>query len=254
MSRGLGKDPDDGGEAPVAGLFPSTRWSLVQRARDSSHGALGGLCETYRQPLLVWLRAQGCGAQDAEDAVHGFLEKLLGLDRLVFSPREHTKFRTYLLECFKNHLRDERDKARAIKRGGGTMPVSLDETDADGHPVHTPASRDPAPDHLYDRACAEAVVSSALRRLQEECTRAGRPDLCTELIPFFYRDETAASLAQIAARNGTTEGALKVWVCRLRKRLREVIEEEVLQTVAGVEDVPAEVGHLYAALGPQHPA
>ena len=41
-----------------SGLFSATHWSVVLRARDKSEIALGQLSQSYRQRLIVWLRAQ----------------------------------------------------------------------------------------------------------------------------------------------------------------------------------------------------
>ena len=47
------------------------------QARDRSQAALEKLFGQYREPLLVWLRAQGYAQADAEDLLHGFLQGLL---------------------------------------------------------------------------------------------------------------------------------------------------------------------------------
>jgi RNA polymerase sigma-70 factor (ECF subfamily) len=45
-----------------------------------------------------------------------------------------------------------------------------------------------------------------------------------------------------------TEGAVKVAVHRLRRRYRDLVREEIAQTVAEPEDVDEELRHLFAAL------
>ena len=46
-----------------------------------------------------------------------------------------------------------------------------------------------------------------------------------------------------------TEGAVKVAVHRLRRRYRELLKEEIAQTVAGPEALEDELRELLAALG-----
>ena len=45
-------------------------------------------------------------------------------------------------------------------------------------------------------------------------------------------------------------GRLKVAVHRLRQRYRELLREEIAQTVEGPDEVEEEIRELFAALGP----
>ena len=45
-----------------------------------------------------------------------------------------------------------------------------------------------------------------------------------------------------------TEGSVKVTVCRLRQRYRELLRETIASTVDGPEAVNEEIRHLFAAL------
>lgn len=58
----------------------------------------------------------------------------------------------------------------------------------------------------------------------------------------------ALPYASAAAELGLSEGALRVAVHRLRKRYRELFREEIAHTVAGPEEIEAELRHLLAAL------
>ena len=49
---------------------------------------------------------------------------------------------------------------------------------------------------------------------------------------YLWGEGSGASYAEVAARLGLTEGALKVTVHRLRQRYRELLREEVAHTVA----------------------
>src|SRR5204862_1398091 len=133
------------------GLFAATQWSLVLRARDKSEAALESLFAHYRDPLLVWLRIQGYTLPDAEDILQGFMQGLLRREALSGVAREKGRFRTFLLRCLKNYLRDEHDKKVTAKRGAGQAIESLDETDEEGRAIFEPASRGATPDLEYDR-------------------------------------------------------------------------------------------------------
>jgi RNA polymerase sigma-70 factor (ECF subfamily) len=56
-------------------------------------------------------------------------------------------------------------------------------------------------------------------------------------------------VADAAADLGLSEGAVKTAAHRLRRRYRELLREEIAQTVASPEEVDDEIRSLFAALG-----
>lgn len=225
------------------GLFATTRWSVVLRAQDHSDAALGTLCEAYRQPLVTWLRIRGFGLDDAEDLVQGFFAHILAREFLANIGRDKGKFRTFVLKCFQHYLSDERDRISAHKRGGGRKVESLEQTGPEGHRLYDPAGG-AAPDLEFDRACARSLLERARSRLQAECAGQGHAALYSELEPGLLAEEGAASYKEVAARLGVTEQAVKVAAHRIRVRLRGLMREEVLQTVASEEDWQEEIRYL----------
>jgi RNA polymerase sigma-70 factor (ECF subfamily) len=232
-----------------AGAFATTHWSLVLRAADKSEAALETLFGQYREPLLVWLRSRGLPPADAEDLLHSFLEGMLRREALSTVAREKGRFRTFLLACLKHHLQDQRDKQMASKRGAGQAVASLDETDEEGLALHQPASTGATPDLQYDRAWAESVMANSLRRLQEECADQGHAALYAALEPAMFADDTASPYREIGTNLGMSEGAVKVAASRIRTRLRGIVREEIMQTVANEEDWQDEVRYLIQLFG-----
>jgi RNA polymerase sigma factor (sigma-70 family) len=229
-----------------APLFASTHWSVVLRARDKSEAALGSLCSSYRRPIIAWLRCHGFNLDDAEDVTQAFLAHLLSRDFLQRVTPDKGRFRTFLLHCLKNYLGDQRDKSAAQKRGGGRSLGSLDETDENGRPLLDPADGDPAPDLEFDRAWAHAILEKAKQRLQHECATTGHRALWAALEPAMFADETASPYRQIAQQLGMSETAVKVAAHRIRTRLKGVIRDEVLQTVASEQELQHEIRYLIA--------
>jgi RNA polymerase sigma factor (sigma-70 family) len=232
-----------------AGLFATTHWSLVLRARDQSEAAMARLFDQYREPLLVWLRMQGCSQPDAEDLLHGFLEGMLRRQAFRDVASEKGRFRTFLIKCLKNHVRDELDKKMAAKRGGGQAIASLDQTDGQGTAINQPASVDATPDLEYDRAWAKSVLDNSFRKLEEECARQRQPALYAALEPVIFCDDTASPYREIGAGLGMSEAAVKMAASRVRARLRELVREEVMQTVANQQDWQEEVRYLIQLFG-----
>lgn len=239
----------DSRETQDAGLFANTHWSIVRRAQDKSETALNSLFGNYRDPVFVWLRTRHYSHHDAEDIVQGFFANLLRHDFLKQLSRERGRFRSFLLTSLKNYLSDRRDKENALKRGGGQVPDSLQETDDQGQPLHDPAGSAAAPDREFDRAWARTVLAKSLHQLQSECARTGHAALCAELEPVMFADETAAPYREIAGRLGMTESAVTTAAHRIRARLRGILREEILQTVDNEADFQDELNYLRSLFG-----
>jgi RNA polymerase sigma-70 factor (ECF subfamily) len=232
-------------------LFTTTRWSLIVGARegggDRGAAALAKLCQVYWYPLYAFLRRKGHGPADAEDLTQGFFAHLLARDFLKGLGREHGRFRSFLLVSLRNFLSDQRDTQRALKRGGGLVPLSLDALAPEERYALEPA--DPADAELaYERRWALTVLEQAMTRLRDEFAQAGRAGLFEALSRSLDREPDAGTGAEVSARLGMPENTFKSHLLRFRRRYRELICEEVAHTVATPADVGDELRHLKAIL------
>jgi RNA polymerase sigma-70 factor (ECF subfamily) len=231
--------------------FTTTHWSLVLNARDPSSPlaaeALEKLCCTYWYPLYVYARRQGEGEESAKDLTQGFFARLLEKNYLAQVQRERGKFRSFLLAALKHFLADEWDKARAQKRGGGQPLISLDDTQCEDRYRLEPAEAMDA-EKLFERRWALTLLEQARARVREEHVKAGKAELYDRLKPFESGDQDAPSYAQVAAELGLTESAVKSAVFRMRQRYRELVREEVANTVDSPAEVDAEIRHLISVI------
>ena len=119
--------PNNGVEpsAQGSGLFTTTHWSVVLAAGNSGSSdaaqALEKLCGTYWYPLYVYVRRRGHSPEDAQDVTQEFLTRLLSTHALSTVHPAKGRFRSFLLASLNHFLANERDKARAQKRG--ELPV-----------------------------------------------------------------------------------------------------------------------------------
>jgi len=226
-------------------VFAQTRWSVVVAARDPvrARTALEELCRVYWFPLYTYVRRRGYSPEDAQDLTQTFLARLLEKNWLDVVAPEKGKFRSFLLAALKHFLANEWDRARARKRGGGTVPVSLD--------TETRYQREPrdelSPDRLFDRQWALALLEIVLDRLGKEHDTPERRRLFAALRGTLTGDEPAGGYAAAARQLGLNEGAIKVAVHRLRKQYRDLLREEIAQTVADPQEVSEELRSLFAA-------
>jgi RNA polymerase sigma-70 factor (ECF subfamily) len=170
-------------------------------------------------------------------------------DYLKAAAREKGKFRTFLLVALKRFLANEWDREHALKRGGFTQVVSIDQEVAESRFTAEP-SHNVQPDVLFDRQWAMTLLERAMAQLQEEYDASGRAKLFEYLQSCLAREESALPYAEIAARLNLTEAAVKMAVHRLRNRYREILRAEVAHTVSSAEEVEEEVRHLFSAFEP----
>ena len=178
--------------------------------------ALERLCQTYWYPLYVLVRRQGRNVADAEDLVQGFFAKFIEKNYVATIAREKGRFRSFLLLAFTRYAANEWDRGRREKRGGGREMVSLD-----AHDTGLRFSREPAdemsPERAYDRRWALTLIEQVLNGLEVEFGRSGKEKVFAEL-KVFLTGERGASYAEVGARLGMSEGAVKVAVHRFRQR------------------------------------
>jgi RNA polymerase sigma-70 factor (ECF subfamily) len=238
---------------PMAGpaAFVTTHWSVVlaagradtTRARD----ALARLCQTYWHPLYVYVRRLGNSPHDAQDLTQEFFARLLAKNFLARADESRGRFRSFLLTSFKHFLANEWDKGHAQKRGGGQVPIPIDLATAETTCHFEPA--DPATaEKMFERRWALTLLDQVLRRLREEYAASDREKLFEQLKPTLTEESRAVRYAEMASRMGTSEGAVKVAVHRLRQRYRELLRAEIAETVADAREVDDELRNLFAAL------
>ena len=206
--------------------------------------ALETLCRTYWVPLYAFARRSGRDADAAQDAVQAFLAHLIEKHAVAAADPARGRFRAFLLASFRNHMRNERARDAALKRGGGVAPLSLDTAAAESRLRIDPAHRATA-ERLFERDWALTLLDRVLGRVREGYAARGKADVFDAL------KDTLTGGGDYAARAkalGMTEGALKVAAHRLRDRYRLALREEVGQTLSDDADVDDEIRTLFRAL------
>lgn len=230
--------------------FTTTQWSVVLTAQGTSPAAqeaLEKLCRVYWRPLYGFVRRQGHAPEEAEDLTQGFFAQLLERRDLDVVRREKGRLRSYLLVSLKHFLTNERHRAMAIKRGGGRSLIPLEELKSAERAALEPADNLTA-DLIYERHWALRVLEQVLARLREERRVTGDMVLFEQLEKLLADEPDRPSQAEIAAELGMSENAVKQAIHRLRERYRQILREEIAQTVTAPGDVEDELRHLISVL------
>jgi RNA polymerase sigma factor (sigma-70 family) len=230
--------------------FRTTHWSVVLQARTASPDAaiaMEKLCRLYWYPIYGFVRQKGHTAENAEDLTQEFFARLLEKDYLKTADANKGRFRTFLLTAMSWFLANEWDRSKTLKRGGGCVMVSLNETDAEGRYVHEPVC-EITPEKAYDRRWANELLANVLDRLGREFAETGRARHFDELKVFLVDDRGSVSYAAAAERLEMSQAGVKSCIYRLRQRYGELIRDEIAETVDGPEQVEEELQHLLDAM------
>ena len=229
--------------------FPTTRWSLVAAAGDperkEAKSALVSLCESYWYPLYAYLRRRGHPADEAQDLTQEFFMRVLEGRYLDHADPDRGRFRSFILTCLKFFVADEKDRDRALKRGGGAV-LSLEFALGEERYLREPA-HDETPERIFERHWVLSMLDRVMGKLRDEFLQHGRPEHFDRL-KVFLLGQSEAPYAALAEEMKTSEGALKVAIHRLRKRYRELFRQEIADTVADPADVESELRYLAAVL------
>ena len=221
---------------------------------EAAQTALAQLCQTYWAPLYTFVRRRGHSPDDAEDLTQSFFVYLLEDKIYLRADSRKGKFRSFLLNCLKDRLADAHDYRQALKRGGGSDLLPLNEAQAEaaeslfqthGAPEDSPDKED----RLFERAWAETLVAAALNRVAARYRDEGKRKLFQELKVFVTGGTTPLpTYSDLAERLSMQASTLRGEVTRLRARYREALQAEVRQTVESEAEVAGELRELLRVL------
>ena len=242
-------NPEDA--QPPPGVFATTHWSVIvgaqQRGTAEAEAALEKLCRTYWRPVFAFVRRSSPNEHVAQDLTQGFFERFLEKEYLHDADQLRGRFRSFLLACVKNFLANERDKQRTRQRGGGAIPLSIDQwiqesgMELESNPALTP-------DRSYERQWAHSVLENVRSRLRSEFVESGRTDVFDALHVYLSGDRDEAPYHLVAEQMLMSVDAVKKNVERMRRRFGQLLREEIAQTVQHPSEIEDELRFLRGAL------
>lgn len=232
--------------------FATTLWTVVLAAGDgrdsTAKEALELLCGRYWFPIYARVRRHGHGPEDAEDLTQGFfLHVCEKRHHLASLTREKGKFRSLLLAWLKNFLVNQNAKSTTAKRGGDIRCLSFDAANAEQWYLSEPDAH-LTPDRMFDRHWALMVLDRALDRLRRQYVAAGKNRQFDRLKGYLSDPAGSEGYSGVADELGISPSNVAVTVHRFRRRYRELVREEIKETVTNVLDGEEEIRSLLAAL------
>jgi len=236
--------------------FQATRWSLVDALDHNITGMdpaparqrLLELCLRYWYPVFLYLRRSGHSAEVAQAITARFFDALMQR-RGNGAVRGHDgRFRTFLLAELHEFLARyaSGEAADAAVPVAPQLPVpSLSQLEAR---CQREGLAGGSPEMALRRGFALEVIAHAMRRIEDEALQAGRMTMFTTLQPYLASDPVPGDYADIAARLDVSPLFVALALKRLRERFRELVDDELAQTVASGEALDEERRSLHAAL------
>lgn len=233
--------------------FATTRWSVVMHMASSpeagSRGALTELAQRYWYPIYAYVRRCGHEPEIARGIARSFLLHLLHLFRAGRPPAAHGHFRRFLLAELNAFLAG--DWREAIDKEPATdLPLPPPDLESRYQRDHAHVT---SPEQAYQRSFALEVLGRAFKRLRSEARKTGHLDMYEGLEPFLGNDPPPGVYEEVARKVQSRPLAMVVALKRLRQRFRELVGEELSDTVTSAEDLAAEQQALHKVLRELHP-
>jgi DNA-directed RNA polymerase specialized sigma24 family protein len=239
--------PDGNLDGSAPSTFPMTHWSLIVRAgtpgSPQARAALEELCSAYWYPLYAFIRRKGNPPDRAHDLTQDFFARILEKDLLISVDRGKGRFRGFLQVACKNFLIDAWRERHDVT----ATAIPIDARAAEGRYAIEPADNMTA-ERLFDRAWTLTLLERVLGLLAAEYAASGRDELFDQLKVVLTEGKGAVRAAELAARLGISEEAVYTASHRLRKRYREILQEQIVATLDDPSELADEIRSLFDAL------
>jgi RNA polymerase sigma factor (sigma-70 family) len=233
--------------------MPTTDWNQLARAGNpepsDARTSIAELCGAYWNQIYAFIRYKGHDADQALDLTQEYFTRLLETGLLASADHQRGCFRAFLRTDCGYFLSHQRDRRRALKRGGNRTVLPVEARDANGRCLREPTDV-MTPERLFDQTWALNLLEEVLKQLAREHADSGRAAQFEILQGAINKKASSASYAELAERAGSSEGAVQQAVQRLRKRYKAILRERIAATLdapdeAGIND---EIRDLFTAL------
>src|SRR6201986_2590286 len=141
---------------------------IIAGCRAGNTAAWDSLFDKYYATVARFV-FQLSGDFSHEDTEEICQETFLSVVKNLSSFQGRSSFQTWLLRIAANKAMNYREKARAAKRGGKAVHISIDAGRTDDELPFDPPSGNPGPDSLLQTAESYQLVRESLDRLGEPC-------------------------------------------------------------------------------------
>lgn len=227
--------------------FPATLWTVVLQARSEDPAraldALQKLCVQYHRAIHAWFqrsRPPWIPASRSEEWAQDFFVFIHEKNPFRRVEQRESRFRSFLVACLKNFLRDKLEAELAAKRGGGAEHIDIDEANVASHVENL--------HEILDREFAMAIHERVMARVREAWTRQGHAARYEALQSHILGVQPGTSYDDLSAAIGVTGNHVKKIVFDLREAYYDFFRGEVSQIVPDAQSLDDEMRYLAGLL------
>jgi DNA-directed RNA polymerase specialized sigma24 family protein len=231
-----------------SGRFPTTRWSLVSKAKDRLSPehveAVNALVSKYWKPVFYFIRAKRYALDRAEDLTQEFFLGFLERDWIRRVDRTRGRFRTFMLTILVRFLADQGpNRVRRQKRfEQEILSISALLTDRDR--TFEPPT-DENPESIFMQRWAMALVDHARVEVQRQLAEEDKSmryalfEAAASADPLKARSQTA-----LAREHRLTRDQVRYAVNDVRQRLDRQLRAELRRDGCPAEEIDDGVSEL----------
>jgi RNA polymerase sigma factor (sigma-70 family) len=237
----------------VAGKqFPITRLSAILAATSSDKKerarGLDILAASYWMPVYKYLRLKwGKSAEDAEDLTQGFFAAAIEKNFFRSYDPSRARFRTFLRACLDGYVSNQEKSARAIKRGGQAIFLSLDFEEAESQFKNAKPPAAKSPEDYFEQEWVRSFFALAVDGLEKELKRGGK-ELHYLLFERYMLDEagqqTKISYKDLAREFDLSTTQVNNYLTSARREFRKIVLAKLRELTESEEEYQREARAL----------
>jgi hypothetical protein len=226
------------------GGFATARWSMVvahdQTHPTTKHTALIELCLGYWYPVYAFLRRCGHAPDTAQGIARAFEQHMINSSKDGLRPLANERFRDFLLKRLHMFL------------AGNWHELAINEDMPEGPAREELEQRNQidnagtqTPEEAFQVSFASEVIARALERLRAEAEANGHLDMYEVMLPYVSREPGPGEYEELAIRLRSRPLTLVIALKRLRQRFRELVGNELTDTVENLDGLIEEQKTLH---------
>ncbi len=234
--------------APVAGYFPTTRLTILERLRGDPvvrQQAFDVLAGAYWKPIYKYVRYRHqLAPADAEDATQSFLAA--AFEKRFFEGFDPAKarFRTFLKTCLDRHVSKLRARSAAAKRGGDIRHVPLDFAQAEAELAPGAPWSGGDPDAYFRQEVVRSLFEHAVEQVRLECQSAGNAQRFALFECYDLETAEPTTYQDLAKRFGISVTKVTNDLAAARRRFRHHALDKLSQISGSSEEYRADAREL----------